>query len=88
MRTVVLSSFDLPPPGSPQILTLVPVILAAAALTSPKMPDLDDLAGVPRQAVASPKAPTDAPNISFAVPAPVLKHRRAAASLRAPGTPL
>ena len=87
MRSPVPASFELPPPGSPQFLNLVPVILAAAILTLPQMPSLDDLAGVLRQAVASPEAPTDAPNISFDVPAPVPKPR-AAAPLRAPGAPL
>ena len=57
------------------------------------MPDLDDLAGVLRQAVAVaspvaiPETPMETPNISFAVPAPVPKPR-AAAPLRAPGAPL
>ena len=93
MRSAVPASFELLPAGSPQFLALVPVILAAAVLTSPQMPDLDDLAGVLRQAmavaspVAIPEAPTDTPNISFAVPAPVPKPR-AAAPLRAPGAPL
>ena len=35
VRSVVPASFELPPPGSPQFLALVPVILAAAVLTSP-----------------------------------------------------
>ena len=90
LRSAVPASFELPLPGSPQFLALVPAILAAAAavLTWPQVPDLDDLASVPRRAVASPEAPTDAPNISFAVPAPVPKHPRAAAPLRAPSAPL
>ena len=93
MRSAVPASFELPPPGSLQFLALVPVILAAAVLTSPQVPDLEDLAGVLRQAVATPspvttpEAPVDAPEISFAVPAPVPKPR-AAAPLRAPGAPL
>ena len=93
VRTAVPASFELPPPGSPQFLALMPVILAADVLTSPQMPDLDDLASVLKQAVAVaspvaiPVAPADTPNISFAVPAPVAKPR-AAAPLRAPGAPL
>ena len=93
VRSAVPVSFELPPPGSPQFLALVPVILAAAVLASPQMPDLDDLAGVLRQAAAAPspvtipETPMDTPNISFAVPAPVPKPR-AAAPLRAPGAPL
>ena len=74
-------------PGSPQFLTLVPVNLAAAVLTSPHMPHVDDLAGVFRQAMASPEAPTHAPNIFFVVLAPVPKPW-AAAPLRVPGAPL
>ena len=54
MRSAVPASFELPPPGSLQFLTLVPVILAAAVLTSPQVPDLDDLASVLRRAVAGP----------------------------------
>ena len=93
LRSAVPASFELPPLGSPQFLALVPVILAVAVLTSPQMPDLDDLTGVLRRAVAVaspvalPQAPADTPNISFAVPAPVPKPR-AAAPLRAPGAPL
>ena len=92
VRSAVPASFELPPPGSPQFLALVPVILAAAVLTSPQMPNLEDLAGVLRQAMAAPspvipEAPMDTPNISFAVPAPVPKPR-AAAPLRAPVAPL
>ena len=87
VRSAVPASFELPPPGSPQLLALVRVILAAAVLTSPQMPDLDYLAGVLGHAVVVPEAPTDAPNISFAVPAPICKHR-AAAPLLAPGAPL
>ena len=93
VRSAVRASFELPPPGSPQFLALVPVILAAAVLTSPQTPNLEDLATVLRQAVATPtpvtilEAPVDAPEISFAVPAPV-PTPRAAAPLRAPGAPL
>ena len=87
MHSAVPASFKLPPPGSPQFVALVLVMLGAAVLTSPQTLDLDELAGVLRQAVAIPEAPTDAPNISFAVPAPVPK-LRAAAPLRAPGAPL
>ena len=82
------ASFELPPPGSPQLLALVPVILAAAVLTSPQVPDFDDLASVLKRAVASPEAPTNAPNISCVVSALVPKHPRAAAPLRAPSAPL
>ena len=35
VRSAVPASFELLPPGSPQFLALVPVILAAAVLTSP-----------------------------------------------------
>ena len=87
VRTAVPASFELPPPSSPQFLALVPVFLAAAVLTSPQMHDLDDLAGVLEKVVAIPEAPTDAPNMSFAIPAPVAKPRLAA-PLRAPGAPL
>ena len=87
VRSAVPASFELPPPSSPQFLALVPVILAAAVLTSPQAPDLDALASVLRQAVASPAAPTEALNISFAVPAPVPKHPRAAAPPKAPEAP-
>ena len=93
VRSAVPASLELPPLGSPQFPALVPVILAAAVLTSPPMPDLDDLASVLRQAVAVaspvaiPETRTDAPNISFAVPAPIPKPR-AAAPLRVPGAPL
>ena len=93
VRSAVPMSFELPPPGSLQFLALVPVILAAAVLTSPQVPDLEDLAGVFRQAVATPnpvttpEAPVDAPELSFAIPAPVPKPQ-AAAPLRAPGAPL
>ena len=93
MRSPVPASFELPLPSSPKFLALVPVILAAAVLTSPQVPDLEDLAGVLRQVVAmpspvtTPEAPVGAPQISFAVPSPVPKPR-AAATLRAPGAPL
>ena len=71
VRSAVPASFELPPPGSSQFVALVPVILAAAVLTSPQMPNLDDPAGVLRQAVpvaspmAIPDTLMDAPNISF-----------------------
>ena len=84
MRSAVPASFELPPPGSLHFLALVPVIFAAAVLTSPHVPDLEDLAGVLRQAVAkpspvpTPEAPVDAPEIPFADPAPVPKPRAAA----------
>ena len=90
MRSAVPASFELPPPGSPQFLALVPVILAAAVRS---WPDLKALAGVLRQAVATPspvttpEAPVDAPEILFAILAPVPKPR-AADPLRAPGAPL
>ena len=93
VRSAVPASFEVPPPGSLQFLALVPVILAATVLTSPQVPDLEDLAGVLRQAVAAPspvttpEARVDAPELSFAIPAPVPKPR-AAAPLRAPGAPL
>ena len=93
VRSEVPASFELPPPGSLQFLALVPAILAAAALTSPRVPDLEDLAGVLRQAVATPspvttpEAPVGAPELSFAIPAPVPKPR-AAAPLRARGAAL
>ena len=90
MRSAVAASFELPPPGCVHFLALVPVILAAAVLTSPQVPDLEDLANVLRQAVATPspvtapEAPVGAPELSFAIPAPVPKPR-AAATLWAPG---
>ena len=93
MRSAVPASFELPLPGSPQFVSVVPVILAAAVLSSPQVPELKDLAGVLRQAVATPspmttpEAPVEAPEISFADPAPV-PMPRAAAPLRAPGPPL
>ena len=88
VRSAVPASFELPPPGSLQFLALVPVILAAALLTSPHVPDLEDLANVLRQAVATPspvpnpEAPVGAPELSFAISAPVPKPR-AVATLRA-----
>ena len=86
MRSAVPASFELPPPGSLQFLALVPVILAAAVLTSPQVPDLDDLAGVPSP-VTTLEAPVGAPELPFAIPAPVPKPR-AAAALWALGAPL
>ena len=79
VRSAVPASFELPPPGSLRFLALVPVILAAAVLTWLQVRDLEDLAGVLGQAVATPspvttpEAPVDAPEISFAVAAPVPK---------------
>ena len=93
VRSAVPASFELPPPGSLHFMALVPVILAAAVLTSPQVPDVEDLASVLRQAVttpspvATPEAPVGAPELSFAIPAPVPKPR-AAAPLRAPGAAL
>ena len=46
--SAVPTSFEPPPPGSLQFLALVPVILAVAVLTLPKVPDLEDLASVLR----------------------------------------
>ena len=90
VRSAVPASFELPPPGSLQFLALMCVSLAAVFLTSPQVPDLEDLANVLRQAVATPspmttpEAPVGAPELSFAIPAP-LANPRAAAPLRAPG---
>ena len=90
VRSAVPGSFEPPPPGSLQFLVLVPVILAAAVLTSPQVPNLEDLANVLRQAVATPgpvptpEAPVGAPELAFAIRAPVPKPR-AAAALRTPG---
>ena len=69
VRSAVPASFELLPPSPPQFLALVPVILAAAVLTSPQAPDLEALASVLKQAVVGPAAPIEAPSISFAVPA-------------------
>ena len=38
--------------------------------------------------MASPKSPTDAPNVSFAIRPPIPKHPRTGAPTRAPGAPL
>ena len=90
MRSAVPASFELPSPGSQQFLVLVPVILAAAALTSPQVPHLEYLANVLRRAMNTPspvlalEAPVRAPELSFAIPDPAPKPR-AAAALRAPG---
>ena len=84
------ASFELPAPGSQQLLVLVPVILAAAVLTSPQVPDLEELANVLRRAmttpspVPAPETPVRIPELSFAIPDPIPKPR-AAAALRAPG---
>ena len=90
MRNAVPASFELPAPGSQQFLVLVPVILAAAVLTSPEAPDLEELADVLQRAMAAPspvpvpETPTRAPGLSFAIPDPIPKPR-AATALRAPG---
>ena len=90
MRTAVPASFELPSPGSRQLLVAVPVILAAAVLTSPWVPDLEELANVLRRAmttpspVPAPEAPVRAPEPSFAIPDPVPKPQ-AAVALLAPG---
>ena len=68
----------------------MPVILAAAVLTSPQAPDLEELADVLRRAMAAPSAvpipetPARAPGLSFAVPDPIPKPR-AACAFQAPG---
>ena len=90
VRSTVPASFELPPPGSQQFLVLVPVILAAAVLTSPQAPNLEELADVLRRAMAAPSAvpvpetPARAPELLFAVPDPIPKPR-AVSALRAPG---
>ena len=90
VRNAVPASFELPTPGSQQFLVLVPVILAAAVLTSPQAPDLEELADVLRKAMATPSAvpvpetPVRAPGLSFAVPDPIPKPR-AASTFRVPG---
>ena len=90
VRSTVPASFELPPPGSQQFLVLVPVILAAAVLTSPQAPNLEELADVLRRAMAAPGAvpvpetPARAPELSFAVPDPIPKPR-AVSAFRAPG---
>ena len=90
VRSAVPASFELPAPGSQQFLVLVPVILAAAVLTSPQAPDLEELASVLRRATAAPspvpapETPVRAPGLSFAIPDPVPKPR-ATTALRAPG---
>ena len=82
VRNAVPASFELPAPGSQQFLVLVPVILAAAVLTSPQAPDLEELADVLRRAMAVPgpvpvpETPTRAPGLSFAIPDPIPKPRR------------
>ena len=90
VRSTVPASFELPPPGSQQFLVLVPVILAAAVLTSPQAPNLEELADVLRRAMAAPSAvpvpetPARAPELSFAVPDPIPKPK-AVSAFRAPG---
>ena len=67
VRSAVPASFELPPPASLQFLALAPVILATEVVTLPQVPDLEDLAGVLRQAVpapspvTTPQDPLDAP---------------------------
>ena len=90
VRSAVPALSELPSPGSQQFLVLVPVILAAALLTSPQVPALEELANVLRRAmttpspVPAPEAPLRAPDLSFAIPDPIPKPR-AAAPLRALG---
>ena len=90
VRSAVPASFELPAPGSQQFLVLVPVILAAAVLTSPQAPDLEELASVLRRAMTAPspapapETPVRAPGLSFAIPDPIPKPR-ATTALRAPG---
>ena len=90
VRSAVRASFELPTPGSQLFLVLVPVILAAAVVTSPEAPDLEELADVLRRAMAArspvpfPETPTRASGFSFAVPDPIPKPR-AAFAFRAPG---
>ena len=90
MRNAVPASFELPAPGSQQFMVLVPVMLAAAVLTSPQAPDLKELADVLRRAMAAPSpvpapaTPTRAPGLSFAIPDAIPKPR-AATALRVPG---
>ena len=90
LRNAVPASFELPAPGSQQFLVLVPVTLAAAVLTSPQAPDLEELADILRRAMApsssvpAPETPTLAPGLSFAIPDPI-PNPRAATAIRAPG---
>ena len=90
VRSAVPASFELPALGSQQFLVLVPVILAAAVLTSPQAPNLEELADVLRRAMAAPSAvlvpetPPRAPGLSFAVPDPIPKPK-AVSAFRAPG---
>ena len=92
VRNAVPTSFELPAPVSQQFLVLVPVILAAAVLTSPQGPNLEELADVLRRAMATPspvpvpETPTRAPGLWFAIPDPIPKPT-AATALRAPGAP-
>ena len=90
VRSAVPASLELPTPSSQQFLVLMPVILAAAVLTSPQVPDLEELADVLRRAMAAPnpvpapETPVRVPALAFAIPDPIPKPR-AAAALRAPG---
>ena len=90
VRNAVPASFELPAPGSRQFLVLVPVILAAAVLTSPQVPDLEEFANVLRRAmttpspVPAPETPVRVPRLSFTIPDPIPKPR-AATTLQAQG---
>ena len=90
VRNAVPASLELPTPGSQQFVVLVPVILAAAVLTSPQAPDLEELADVLRRPMAAPspvpvpETPTRAPGLLFAIPDPIPKPR-AATALRVAG---
>ena len=90
VRSAVLASFELLAPGSQQFPVLVPVILAAAVLTSPQAANLEELADVLRRAMAAPstvpvpQTPARAPGLSFAVPDPIPKPK-AVSAFRAPG---
>ena len=72
VRSAVPASFELPTPGSQPFLVLVPVILAAAVLTSPQAPDLEELADVLRRAMAAPSA-VPVPETPYACPGVVVR---------------
>ena len=55
VRSAVTAFSELPTPGSQRFLVLVLVILAAAVLTSPQAPDLEELADVLRKTMAAPR---------------------------------
>ena len=82
VRSAVPASFELLAPGSQQFVVLVPVILAAAVLTSPQAPNLEELADVLRRAI--PETPARAPGLSFAFLDPIPKPK-AVSAFRAPG---